>query len=316
MQILMITENDPAGMAIAFSNAVNQYTAHGCRVITSQERYGFDYQTDIHIPDMEQGHFEEIEQLLIDSDIIHFHMLSDENLTLGHLKIKDYINGKALVHHHHGHPEFRSNPAFFRDKYEKLNRKVIVSTPDLLHLLPNAEWLPNIVPIDHVLYRPKVKKVSEKILICQSPTRKDLKNTEAFIEIVKGLKKTYENILLKIIDFTPHLDCLRIKQKADINFDHMQGYFGVSSLESLSMGVTTIAGLDEWNRGWIKKKIGVDHLPWIIVRNAEELSKSLTRLIKDKDLREETGRESRLFMETHWSEKKIVNYLIGFYNTL
>lgn len=49
----MITENDPAGMGIAFANAINRYTEHTCRLITTAEKYGFAYEMDIHLPDIE-----------------------------------------------------------------------------------------------------------------------------------------------------------------------------------------------------------------------------------------------------------------------
>ena len=44
MNILMITANDPAGMGIAFTNAVNRYTEHTCRLITTTEMYGLDFE--------------------------------------------------------------------------------------------------------------------------------------------------------------------------------------------------------------------------------------------------------------------------------
>ena len=147
MKILMLTENDPAGMAIAFRNAINNYTDHSCRLVTTESRYGFNYEKDIHIPTLKAGQQDEIEQLLKDADIIHFHILFDENRKLGDIDVKDFIKGKELIHHHHGHPEFRSDPLKYEKKYRKLGRKVFVSTPDLLKLAPYASWVPNLVPI-------------------------------------------------------------------------------------------------------------------------------------------------------------------------
>ena len=39
MNIVMITDNDPAGMGIAFCNAINRYSNHTCRLITTQELF-------------------------------------------------------------------------------------------------------------------------------------------------------------------------------------------------------------------------------------------------------------------------------------
>ena len=96
MNILMITDNDPAGMGIAFTNAINRYTEHRCRLISTAEKYGFDYETDIHLPDIKDDNFDEVEALLKEADIIHFHLLRDENSHLGPLVIKDYIKGKKI----------------------------------------------------------------------------------------------------------------------------------------------------------------------------------------------------------------------------
>ena len=64
MNILMITANDPAGMGIAFTNAINRYTEHTCRLITTAEMYGLDFEKDIHLPDIHDDDFGEVEHLL------------------------------------------------------------------------------------------------------------------------------------------------------------------------------------------------------------------------------------------------------------
>ena len=72
-------------MGIAFTNAINRHTEHACRLITTAEMYGFVYETDIHLPDIEHDDFDEVEHLLKSSDIIHFHVLRYENSHLGPL---------------------------------------------------------------------------------------------------------------------------------------------------------------------------------------------------------------------------------------
>lgn len=316
MRIVMIAENDPAGMGIAFCNAINRYTNHTCRIITTQERYGFDYEADIHIPDIEDDDFGEVEHLLKDADIFHFHMLKDENAHLGPLVIKDYIKGKKVIHHHHGHPVFRSDPLKFYEKYKKLNRKSIVSTPDLLKLLPGSIWVPNIVPIHNPLFMPKERVTDNKVRVCQAPTRKDLKNTEEFISVMGSLMRQYNILEYQIIENTQYLECLRLKQGFDIHFDHMQGYFGVSSLESLSLGKPVIAGLDDWNIQCIKNFTGSDQLPWIVARCKEDLYEMFEVLVTDHELRKTSGEYSRLFMEKYWTEKHALSILMGQYESL
>lgn len=324
----MISENDPAGIGIAFTNAINTYTEHSCRLITTTTKYNFDFEKDLHIPDIltqittdstdsaDSEGFEEIEQLLRDADIIHFHMLADDSISLGPIKVKDYLPGKAILHHHHGHPDFRSHPEKYRQKYRRLKREVLVSTPDLLQLMPGATWQPNLVPIDSPPYLPFQSRENGTVRICQSPTRKDLKDTAEFKSVISSLKKKYGNLEGVIVENTQHENCLRAKQKCDIHFDHMQGYYGVSSLESLSQGKPVIAGLDEWNIKCIKEFTGADKIPWIIAQTNDELEDNLERLITDTESRNNIGMQSRCFMERYWTEKHVLKILMETYKTL
>ncbi len=319
MKILMIAENDPAGTAISFTKAINRYTAHSCRLITRQIRYNFMFEKDIHLPWLEEDQLDEVEDLLKKSDIYHFHMISDENISLGPFKPKEYMRGKRIIHHHHGHPDFRKNSGKYREKYKRLNRKnLLVSTPDLLHLLPGAKWQPNLVPINDPLYMPKENKTNGIIRIGQSVTRKDIKNTKELINATGAIKKksSIPELELDIIEMTAHKECLKKKQKCHIFFDHMQGYFGVSSLESLSQGTPVIAGVDNWNIKHIKEFTGVEELPWVIAGNADELEKCLAALIQDPDLRLRAAANSRSFMENYWTEQQALKLLLDVYESV
>jgi hypothetical protein len=327
MRILMISQNDPAGMGIQLSRAISRHTHHTCRVVTTAEnRYNHAFETDLHIPELDDERLQELEELLKTSDVFHFHILADEHLQLGPFTPNDFLPGKKIIHHHHGHPDFRGNPNKYRAKYQGLNRRnLLVSTPDLLRLLPEAVWQPNLVPIDEPLYRPlppilDTPAVSSRtpILIGHSPTRKELKNTTDLMEVFESLRQAlpHKKLGLDIIDNRPHVECLERKQRCQIVFDHMQGYYGVSSLEALSQGKPTIAGLDQWNLSQIKNFFGCDHVPWVVARNKEELHKTLGRLVGDDDWREETGRRSRTFMEQFWSDRRVAEALADFYNKL
>lgn len=318
MDILMITDNDPAGMGIAFTNAINRYSDHRCRLITTAEKYGFDYETDIHLPDIEDDDYGEVEHLLQQADIIHFHVLRDENSHLGPLVIKDYIAGKKILHHHHGHPDYILNADTYNEKYRRLKRKVIVSTPDLLQVADNATWVPNLVPIDDAAFLPRYDDTlpAMPVRICQAPTRKYHKHTRDFQTVIAELQSTRPGIERVIIEKTPYRQCLAIKRSCHIIFDHMRGWFGISSLESLSQGKPVLAGIDKWNEACIKEFTGVEELPWVIAKDTKQLENKLLDLIGDKDLRLEVGRRSRAYMENNWSEKAVIKRLFHIYEKL
>lgn len=315
MRILMIAVNDPAGTAIEFTKAINKYTEYSCRLITKEIRYNFMFEKDLHLPWLEKDDWDEVEHLLKNSDVFHFHMTADEYTSLGPFRPVEYIKGKMIFHHHHGHPDFRANPEKYRWKYKQRRRRnLLVSTPDLLRLLPEATWQPNLVPIDDPLYMPLEDKPDEPIIFCHSPTRRDLKNTQDFIQAVKELKKDSNvPIELRLIENTPHKESLQLKRESHILFDHLQGYYGVSSLEGLSQGLSVIAGLDKWNKRHIKEFTGTSELPWIDM-GLHNMVLQLKALFRDTKLFSRKNDHSRQFMEKFWCEERILQPLIKLYS--
>lgn len=316
MRIVMIAENDPAGVGSLLRNALARHTDHVCRLITTQTRYTHNWEKDLHVPLLDAAGREEMAEVLATADVFHFHMLADEHMPLGDLTAAPFLAGKAIVHHHHGHHVFRANPEIFQKKYRDLGRKnLLVCTPDLLVKLPGARLQPNLVPQDDPRYMPRPRTPDGRVRLGHSPTRKDLKNTDELVAVCAALSRELP-LDLDLMDDIPHVACLARKQACDIVFDHMQGYYGMSSLEGLSQGTPTIAGLDEWNATTLRNYFGADALPWVVARTPDELSARLRELARDPDLRRHIGRKSRTFMETVWSEKRLITALSDFYANL
>lgn len=315
----MLAINDPAGTAIQFCRALNRHTNHSARLATLETRYTHSWRADLHVPDLGPDGLDELGELMAGADVFHFHMTCDEYVRFGPFTPADYINGKAVVHHHHGHHDFRSNPESFRVRYRALGRtNLLVSTPDLLRLLPEAMWLPNLVPVNDPLLLPLPGRFDTPgpLRVCHSPTRKDLKNTDEFLDVIDELNRDGQRLDLDLIDDVPNTECLRRKRQCHVCFDHMQGYYGVSSLEGLSQGLAVIAGLDDWNRGHMAEFAGTDDLPWVLARNAGELAEQLRELAADRELCREIGLRARKFMENRWSDKIVATRLNRFYERL
>ncbi|WP_246287837.1 glycosyltransferase [Desulfolutivibrio sulfoxidireducens] len=317
MRIVMIAENDPAGVGSLLRSALVRHTDHVCRLVTTQTRYNHGYEKDLHVPGLDAAGLDELAGVLEAADAFHFHMLADEHMPLGPLTAAPFLAGKAVVHHHHGHPVFRSNPRMFQEKYRDLGRaNLLVSTPDLLRLLPGARWQPNLVPQNAPLYRPSPRATDGRVRLGHSPTRKDIKNTADLVAVHARLAAEMPWLDLEVVDDVPHVECLARKQACDMVFDHMQGYYGMSSLEALSQGLPTIAGLDDWNLAAIRDFFQRDDLPWVVARTREELETVVRRLALDPDERRRIGRASRRFMETAWSEKRLAASWSAVYENL
>lgn len=313
MLVLMLCDNDPAGMAIAQAKAVMTHTPHTVRVASTKTVYRHGWEADLHVPALDAAGLETLRDLMAQADIFHFHMVIDEHHSFGPLLPRDFLRGKAIVHHHHGHHDFRANPQAFQEKYARLGRRnLLVSTPDLLHKLPGALWQPNHVPVHSPPYMPLLKKPAAPLVLAHSPTRKDLKNTDALKATVAALQAEGVSFVLDCIDDVPHTECLARKRRAHIAFDHLQGYYGVSSLESLSMGLPTIAGLDGLSRRCLLEYSGAASLPWV-VSSLETLAQDLRSLLEDEPSRAAIGEASRQFMVSHFDDAKAARNLVAFW---
>lgn len=324
MNILMIAVNDPAGTGVGFCRAVNRLGRHRCRMVTLETRYTHSWPKDLHVPDLvgpegDGAGLAELERLLKGSDVFHFHMTADEHLRLGPFLPADFLPGKAVVHHEHGHHDFRSDPERFREKYRRLGRRhLLVSTPDLKRLMPEARWQPNLVHQNDEALLPQARDWTAPLRLAHSPTRKDLKNTDELLAVTEALRAEGRGLELELIDNVPHAECLARKRACHALFDHMQGYYGVSSLEGLSQGLAVIAGLDAWNLAHVAEFSGrsADALPWVLARDAEGLADALRALALDMDRCRRLGEDSRRFMEQCWSEAKVAGQLCDFWDSL
>ncbi|MCB0354144.1 MAG: hypothetical protein KDD64_11485 [Bdellovibrionales bacterium] len=318
MNIFMIGQNDPAGMMVTFANAINRYTEHTARILSYRTVYQNAYEYDIELPRLIDEDYDEIEWLLKTSDVFHFHMLLDETFQIGPLHLKDYVEGKKIVYHHHGtydHQCFLGRVDQYRERYRTANSSVLVSTPDLLEHLPMAEWQPNLVPLYDVHYLPRADHLGEQeeIRIVQAPTRRWHKHTKEFLSVTSDLKSEYPNVSVSVLEGMSHIEVLKRKRRSHISFDHMNGWFGICSLESLAHGIPTIAGLDQHNREHIERFVDGATLPWIIARNEKELFERMKELVIDPERRVSLGAQSRAFMEERWDETRVVARLIEYY---
>ena len=314
MKVLMLSINDPAGTAIQFCKALRRHFGIDARLCTMETRYTHAWEKDLHLPDLDQAGLDELGELFRTADILHFHMTSDEFTRFGPYLPADHLAGKVIVHHHHGHDDYRKDPDKYRRKYLERGRKnILVSTPDLLRLFPEARWQPNLVPVDEPLLRPDPSRPERPFRLCHSPTRKDLKNTEELLAVVDRLRAEGLGLEFDLIDDVPNAECLRRKRACHAVFDHMQGYYGVSSLEGMSQGLAVLAGLNDWCLGHVREFSGRQDLPWVLVRDGAELERALRDLASDPARCADVGRASRAFMEACWSDRKVAGRLAEWY---
>ncbi len=344
LKILHMTTTDPAGSVFNFVRAMNQHTPHRARLFTNMRIPQYQFPCDIN-DIFDTG--DELEALLEESDVLHFHKVREDDMEIEftlenmgitkHFSVKDYLefNGKRkkVVYHVHGHQSERNNTEDRAKEYAAKNGYVLASTPDLEQMFrkyyPNVHYFPNCVPINDVRYMPRA---SDKMfpwgkmangdpfftyLVMQSPTNTILKNVDMIKEIMErvgaDLPVRYVQIWNADLDFA-----LRHKRNAHIVFDHIEGYYGLSSLEALSMGKPTIAGLSEYTVNAISNffRINPWRLPWVIARDEKAVESQIRALINDADARKFVGGASRRFMEEVWSDASVARRMAVLYESL
>jgi hypothetical protein len=311
----MVTTYDPAGSAIHLSRAVDRCSPHECRLVTTKACSPFEFEADIHVPDLTG--FDELEEILKEADLFHFHLDADEHLSFGPFAIADFLRGQAIVHHHHGEPSFRDRPGDVSARELALKRRALVSTPELLTLYPEATWIPNALPLTDPDFQPVYDERDRgSLVIGHAPSCRKSSRTKDLEWCVNNLRNRSKRIRSRIIEQTPHHEYLQLMGACDLSFDHMGPSYSFASLETMSMGIPTIAGLDTWTLNQIQSFTGSEQNPWVIARDRSELIQRIETLACDASLREAIGRKSRDWLLSYWNETRIASALSLFYEDL
>jgi hypothetical protein len=169
---------------------------------------------------------------------------------------------------------------------------------DHLRLAPRLRYM--FLPLDVTRHAVTDPGRNEKpVRIGHSPTRRELKGTEAVLGAVREVGKRHE-IELVLIEGMPHEEALRAKATCHIFVDQVgnkggTGY-GVSSVESLAMGIPTITDMAPDMERFLP-----DH-PFVLATPAT-LAEKIVPLVQSPQARREKGKEARAWvMRTHHSD--------------
>ena len=124
------------------------------------------------------------------------------------------------------------------------------------------------------------------------------------------------DIRYTLIAKKPFTAAMEMKRQCDMGIDEfMTGSYHLSSMEFLSMGIATVAHLDELTRKAVFDVTGAENLPWIDVTK-NNFSHKLDRAMTDMAFLEEKGKESRKWMERHWAPENLTQHYVQMYEDL
>ena len=124
-------------------------------------------------------------------------------------------------------------------------------TPDLNYPEFKAQYIPHTIEsFNNVWKNAKIPTIAH----CKSMNNK--KGTDQFLQATKILKDKGYKFYVDIIENVSHTESMQRKSEATIFFDEMSGcgWFGLSAIEAISMGIPTISYMSETalNQGNIK----------------------------------------------------------------
>lgn len=219
MRILIITPyTDPAGVGITLKRAFDRWTTHEVRFVRRRSNW-LDYPADI----LWAQQRELVAELIARADVVHmFDTLIPE------------AAGRPRVVHHHGSRFWVDVDAVAQAEAQGV--RVLGSTHDLS--LHGCEWVPNPVPVEQLRGLRRRTRVGDPPFVIQTPTRRDLKQTDAFLAAAAGLPH-------QVVDGVPWQESLAAKARASALFDSFTFGYGNTSLEAWGMGIPTVSGVSD-----------------------------------------------------------------------
>jgi len=262
MNVLNICRWDFGGCAIRLTDAINQHTKHVARHLSTNTQ-SFGYKRDIFT-----GNVKEINNWINWADIVNC-WGSTRPIIYTKGKIKKLIITYVGSH-------FRSKPHARHLQAESLGAKrELGAAPWMCNLGGiNLEWLPIAVPV--VVWAKYKKRGGEISIVCQSPSSRRVKQTNRIMNVLKGCK----GFKLVIVEGLPWSECMKRKGMADICLGQFYRGYGVSALESWSMGIPVITDTKP-NEEAVLKHVG--YLPYY-KSTIEDLPKAIKSLLGDGGL--------------------------------
>jgi hypothetical protein len=130
----------------------------------------------------------------------------------------------------------------------KLNRhriKHFVTTPDLLHELPDATWLPAVIDIEKFKTNSSIKNSAGPLKVLFLPSNGWLKSEGLVTPVLNELEK--EGVIkLVATGSVSNSQMPALIESADVVIDRFDGVVGVASIEAMAAKRLVIANVEPW----------------------------------------------------------------------
>jgi glycosyltransferase involved in cell wall biosynthesis len=237
--------------------------------------------------------------------VVHFHG-SD-------IRDPKYYNQEAGMPRHRDDPGFslQSTPAQVKkiEFWRKYAHAILVSTRDLLALVPEAIWVPQAVDLRRIPLALKPLSPGETVRIAHAPSKRAEKGTDYVIRAVESLKREGLAVELVLVEKTPHDKVWDIFRTCHLGIDRLfLGWYGTVSVELMAIGRPVIC--------YIAPKLRVDfpELP-LITAGVEDLSDVIVEVISCSEQWASWAEKGRAYVEEYHDAGKIAAQLLEIYSS-
>lgn len=296
MKILHLSMFDTAGVPWLQCRALNRVPGVTARWHRMKRGLFGEYQPDF------PGREHEAVDFAMRADVLHWH------------GTHALANGRALAAL--GRPavvEIHGAPERGRGTRPATPCTLIVSTPDMLAEYPDAEWVPNAVFPDEHPWLPDPDRPAEPVVICRGASpHPALKDVGPFDRAGAWVEAAVQHATYLPLQRMPWREYNEVKRRCHVLLDHLQGYFGVVTIEALAQGVVPVVSLRPDVRAAVERRF--DGLPpWLDASGPERLHQELAALVRDPATLAEQGRACRAFAVERWDPADVTRQLLGVY---
>lgn len=269
VRVLQVTHYDPGCSVYRYHSAAN--TVPG--VVSAFARIGHSNpHCDLRQWDVAQDQTT-LRVLMQTADVIHCHM----DYTVPIEELGGFPVGKRVAITYHGSEEARRPRITYPDADVRMRSVVFGARP--YHVAKyGAQWLPIPMPCADYARLAKGRRRGATYRVAHSPTRTEIKGTDAFlwaIEMLQAEGVAIEGVLMQNM---AHGEALKLKATCDATFDSFWLGLQGSGLEGAAMGHAVVAGTTDAPYD----AVGLSY-PWTVANTAEELVAVLRRLAADAD---------------------------------
>jgi len=349
MNILNINGEDTCGISKMLCDYINKETKHNARCFIRSmnvREYPYDLWWNINCNE------NKLREMIEWADILHFNIWPPSvGFGKVDFRPYIENEDKKVIMQFHG-TAFRRTPPIRQEVEENGYKTLVMMPIMFDYIndeLCKTEWLPFPIPTDKPEFMPVPDEDKfQQFAVAHSPGevhRWEIKDTDLILQVADNMNEVIEKVWkpnkqhvagtntdtdylvktvqvinskstrytrLELMSKTPWEECIKIKQRCHVGFDHLQGYYGVNTAEFMSMGIPAICNPNYQYYKYAMDRYGKE--PPFVISDRVILEDTIRALRDDAELRHEIGGQSRDYaVKVHDIESSVLPQLIHAY---